>query len=186
MSELRIETDGMAVVFTGDPETLWKAATGAVNNIANTLCKRVSSIIETPAPTATTASAPEKARKRPVRGISKADQVRDIAQEVLADGRVHERREIAKAARAHGLDAHLINSALEGRFEKDVNSLGRPTYRDRSVASGYNTESPPDDAKPEWMRDRQPAVARPPARVDKWTAGGVVGVERNGDPAGAG
>ena len=72
----------------------------------------------------------------------------------MADGKVHERREIAKAVRAAGLDPQIIGRACDSTFEKDTNVKGRPVYRDPNVPSGYTDRpSVPDSHKPGWMRN---------------------------------
>jgi hypothetical protein len=87
---------------------------------------------------------------------SKLGQIREIARELLSDGRVHDRREIAKVVRGAGLDPNPLNKALDGHFERGENVMGRPTYRDRSVPPPYRAEPRPDHEKPDWMRDREP------------------------------
>jgi hypothetical protein len=92
--------------------------------------------------------------RRPIE--SKAERIRRVARRVLADGRIHERREISKAVREAGLDPHTLNKVLEaaGDFERVVNGNERPAYRDTSVPSAYKQpETTPDDEKPAWMRN---------------------------------
>ena len=173
--ELTVEAGGLRVTVAADGVDLWRTTRAAFEAAENICCSPACK-------TTTNVRRPARATHRP-KG-SKAERVRQIAQELLADGKIHERREISKAVRDEGLSGHLVNSALDGHFEKGHNSLGRPTYRDRSVPSGYNTESPADSDKPAWMRDRVPAEPKPPAAVGKWTADGIVPVERNGEPAG--
>jgi hypothetical protein len=89
---------------------------------------------------------------------SNAERLREVAREVLADGRVHERREIARAARERGLNPAGLRQALSGHFEDGTSMDGRPTYRDPSVPSPYrDPRSVSDDEKPEWLRDHPPA-----------------------------
>jgi hypothetical protein len=77
---------------------------------------------------------------------------------VLADGRVHERREISKAVRAEGLDPQPLTKALEGHFERGTNMDGRPTYRDAAVPSPYrDPRGLSDEEKPVWLRHHPPA-----------------------------
>jgi hypothetical protein len=92
--------------------------------------------------------------KNPV-AKTKVERLRQVAKKVLADGRVHERREISKAAREAGLDPQPLTKALEGHFERGMNVDGRPTYRDPSVASPY--VDPRADEKPGWLPATGPA-----------------------------
>jgi hypothetical protein len=59
-------------------------------------------------------------------GGRQTDAIRAIARKVLADGHVHERREISKAVREAGLNPNPLNQALEGHFERGENVMGRP------------------------------------------------------------
>ena len=80
----------------------------------------------------------QKCRKNKDR--SSTASVREIATRILADGCVHERREIAKAARDAGIPQKTVNQMsglLDRHFEKGTNVDGRPTYRDPSVPSPY-------------------------------------------------
>ena len=94
------------------------------------------------------------------RGRSPTEKALRAARRLLADGRVHERREIAKAVRDAGVAQRTVNqlsALLDRHFEKGKNVDGRPTYRDPSVPSGYATPPPvPDDEKPAWMRPHPP------------------------------
>jgi hypothetical protein len=67
-------------------------------------------------------------------GRSKADQIRDVARRVLADGRLHRRREISKAVRDAGLNPNPLTKVLEGCFERAENADG-VFYRDPKAAS---------------------------------------------------
>lgn len=89
---------------------------------------------------------------------TKTARIREIARQILADGHVHERREIAKAVREAGLDPQPLTKILDELFERGTNMDGRPTYRDTSVPSPYvDPRSVPDDEKPPWLRDHPPA-----------------------------
>ena len=80
--------------------------------------------------------------------------VREIAETVLADGRVHERREIGAAVKAAGLPPTAVIGALRNRYQEGHNVDGRPTYCDASVASPYLDPREVADAdKPNWMRN---------------------------------
>ncbi len=72
---------------------------------------------------------------------SKAGQIRNVAREVLADGRPHERREIAQAVREAGLEAANLDGALKGHFERAQNVMGRPTYRRLDWEQIHRSES---------------------------------------------
>jgi hypothetical protein len=89
---------------------------------------------------------------------SLAERLRTVAHEVLADGRVHERREIAKAARAAGLNPAGLTQALRTveELEQSENAHGRCTYRDRSVPSPYASSQILDGERPEWMQPLEP------------------------------
>jgi hypothetical protein len=89
---------------------------------------------------------------------SNAERLREVARGVLADGRVHERREIARAARRRGLNPAGLTQALSGHFEDGTSMDGRPTYRDPLVPSPYrDPRSVSDDEKPDWLRNHPPA-----------------------------
>jgi hypothetical protein len=108
-------------------------------------------------------------------GSTKLDQIRDIARLVLADGRVHERREIARAVRKAGLDPNPLNKALDGHFERGTNMDRRPTYRDATVPSPYvDPRTVPEDEKPVALRNRPPA--HEPGDVE------LIEAHRNGAP----
>jgi hypothetical protein len=90
--------------------------------------------------------------------VSNAERLREVAREVLADGRVHERREIARVARSRELNPAGLTQALSGHFEDGTSMDGRPTYRDPSVPSPYrDPRSVSDDEKPGWLRNHPPA-----------------------------
>jgi hypothetical protein len=110
---------------------------------------------------------------RPPRGKSKAAALREMARRILADGKAHERREIANAARAAGLDSRYVVSALRcPEFEKSVNAAGRPTYRIRKAPTVV-----PDAAKPAYMRDHPPAALGEIAKLGALRGNGA---ERDG------
>ena len=90
---------------------------------------------------------------------SNSERARRVVAGVLADGRPHERRELARAVRDAGISSQGLDGALRrgGRFERDYNVAGRPVYRDPSVPPPPLAPLIPDSEKPEWMRT-------PPAR----------------------
>ena len=94
-------------------------------------------------------------------GGSRSARVREIAREILSDGRVHERREISQAVRDAGLPKGAVNSlngVLDREFHKSQNVYGRPTYRDLSVASPYkDPQQSAGEDKPDWMRSHAPS-----------------------------
>ena len=92
----------------------------------------------------------------PPRAKTKAERMREVARRVLADGRVHERREITKAVREAGLPAQQLDAALRRDFVRDENVLGRPTYRDPSV-----TPAPSREIRPDYARDLPPGTGTP-------------------------
>jgi hypothetical protein len=63
--------------------------------------------------------------------------------------------------------------AADSTFEKSKNVMGRPTYRDRSVPSGYGPATVPDEEKPAWMRDHTPTNGEF-ASTGKLTKDGIV------------
>lgn len=83
---------------------------------------------------------------------SQAAQLRDVARRVLADGRPHERREIAKAIRDAGLKAANLDGALKGHFERAMNVMGRPTYRRLDWANVIEPRK-----RTAWPQERDPA-----------------------------
>ena len=88
---------------------------------------------------------------------TKTARIQEIARRILADGHVHERREISKAVRAEGLDPQPLTKILDGHFERGTNMDGRPTYRDTSVPSPYvDPRTVPEDEKPAWLRNHLP------------------------------
>jgi hypothetical protein len=128
---------------------IWELARGAFDGAERALEKRSVRPIgnrtvgesQRDDPSSTDDDGSDRRGPRPRRD-SKAQQVRAIAYTVLADGEPHERREIARLVREHGIDPKHINYALEGRFEKTRNEAGRPCYRDPAA----------DPDEPEWMR----------------------------------
>jgi hypothetical protein len=141
--ELTVETPALRVTVAAPREAAWKALRAAVEAVEGVVPPSV--YIEG----GTTPPGPGQ--------HTMAGRIREIAREILADGRVHERREISKAVREAGIPAGGLDSALSSCFEKGANVKGRPTYRDRGVPSGYSTKPIPDDEKPQWMRDPAPA-----------------------------
>jgi hypothetical protein len=146
VSELTIESDGLRVSISVAADVdLWPVASAAFQAAREASTGRV---IRKPATPKTMKAADNM-----------SERVREVAKGVLADGRQHERREIAKAVREAGLSIHVLDSALasDPHLEKRRNGDDRPAFVDHSVPSGY--EPPPeiaDEDKPEWMRDPVP------------------------------
>jgi transposase InsO family protein len=122
MHELTVESNGMRITLETSREAdLWEAAKAAFN-----------AVLEPKSPSSSNAHVEEKKEG------SKADRVRRIAKGILSDGKAHERREISRAVREAGLNPQTLTKTLEGHFERGENAIGRPTYRDRTVPSGYS------------------------------------------------
>jgi hypothetical protein len=151
---LSVELDGLRLTLEGEPDSAnWATLRASIDAaIEESSGLREQSLSSPPM------GDDESNRSRPDDGSSKAARMREIAGRVLADGRVHERREISKAVRAEGLDPQPLTKALDGHFERGTNMDGRPTYRDTSVPSPYkDPRAVPDDKKPAWLRNHAPA-----------------------------
>jgi hypothetical protein len=137
MNELTVEAGGVRVVIAAaDDVDIWVVARGALEHVIRAPKEFSSSLYREEEENSEAAS--DKAEKR----LSAADQIRAIAYTLLADGRVHERAEIARLARERGLDPRNVAYALKGHFEETKSESGRVCYRD-PVA---------DPDEPEWMR----------------------------------
>ena len=151
MSELIVEHEGLRVHITAPPGVdVWLAARAAFD------AARVAPIVapgEVGAPPIRRGGAPSPG------GAS--ERIRELAAEMLSDGRPRERREIAKAVRDAGLKSEGLDQALkrDKRFQRDHNVMGRPIWRDVSVPPPPAPEPLPDHEKPEWMRTRNGAAA---------------------------
>jgi hypothetical protein len=151
---LSVEFDGLRLALDGEPDALvWAAAQAAFNTAARESARLRGQSLSSPP-----IGDDESNRPRPNGGGKKTARMREIARQVLADGRVHERREITKAVREAGLDPQPLTKVLSGHFERGTNMDGRPTYRDTTVPSPYvDPRTVPDDKKPAWLRNHAPA-----------------------------
>ena len=78
--------------------------------------------------------------------------MREIAVEVLSDGRFHPRRHISAEIRARGLKPTNLDTALKGeRFERNRTVTGNPAYRDRDA---YAQREPNPPARAEGQRKK--------------------------------
>ena len=111
----------------------------------------------------------------PKRSGSAAEQMRQIAADLLSNGRSREQRELKKHVRAAGVRPDGLAAALKAddRFELDRNVMGNPIWRDRMATPPAAPLPKPDSEKPEWMRDRKVDPRYDPAIVNGAGQGGT-------------
>jgi hypothetical protein len=177
MGELTIENERLRVTVqaAADGDVLLAAATAAFTSAEKNLPRARRQSPSSP-PTGgeegNRLSPPEGGRKtRPParRKGSQADRIRVIAIRVLADGHLHERREIAAAVGAEGLRTQHVDTALsrDDRFVREENVMGRPVYRDsRAVRPPVREQSEAD--RPDWMRSNGHAPEGDVTRLGGW------------------
>jgi hypothetical protein len=159
MSELTLETDGVRLaVATNRPDVdVWAVARACFDACGDP-------------PNDYSSHHPCKKGGNVRKGVSKAQQVRDVVEPVLADGKAHTREELAGLVRAAGLDQRHINAALDGRYDKRTNVYGKPVYQDTSVEPAAHVAVPNAD-KPPWLQD-PPAAKGTPQVVGSMGANG--------------
>jgi hypothetical protein len=143
---VRIELEGLKVELQVGAEAGWEILRFAASKTA---AVRADELL--PPPLRSNGGNSRRQKGGGKAATSKAARIREIARDILADGKPHEQREIGRAVREAGLRSQHVTGALEAEpnIERFVNGLQRPAYRDRSVA-------PPD-------RNRRPLEAsRPP------------------------
>jgi len=148
MSELTIESDGVRLTLAAAKDVdLWPLSKAAFD----AACAALHAAPET-------SSASSICIGSSTTTGSVSERIREIAKDMLSDGRSRERREIAKAVRAAGLTSEGLDQALkrDKRFERDHNVMGRPIWRDTSVPAPLPPPPTPDHVKPEWMRTSKP------------------------------
>ena len=114
-----IETNGLRVELEIVDEECWEVLKFAAARAAEKPESRSRRHLHTTmAPTSSSSSK-----------LSNAEGLRQVARELLSDGRFHPRKELARAAREAGLNANHLESALRNRFERNSNIDGT-VYRD--------------------------------------------------------